>query len=42
MALLIKDKDIAKYLSEAEIKEIFDLDYYLRNINFIFKRVFAS
>ena len=42
MALLIKDKDIAKYLSEAEIKEIFDLDYYLRNINFIFDRVFAS
>jgi len=40
MEVLIKDKDIGRYLSEAEIREIFDLDYYLRNIDFIFKRVF--
>ena len=42
MELLTKDQDIAKYLSEAEIRVIFDLDYYLRNIDFIFNRVFAS
>jgi adenylosuccinate lyase len=40
MELLIKDRDIAGYISEAEIREIFDLDYYLRNIDFIFERVF--
>jgi len=40
MELLIKDKDIAEYISEAEIRGIFDLDYYLRNIEFIFERVF--
>ena len=40
MELLIKDKDIAEYISEAEIRGIFDLDYYLRNIDFIFDRVF--
>jgi len=40
MELLIKDKDIGGYISEAEIREIFNLDYYLRNIDFIFERVF--
>jgi adenylosuccinate lyase len=40
--LLIRDKDITKYLTGAEIMAIFDLDYYLRNIDFIFNRVFAS
>ncbi len=40
MELLLKDKDIAEYISEAEIRGIFDLDYYLRNIDFIFERVF--
>jgi adenylosuccinate lyase len=40
MELLINDSEIAKYLSEAEIREIFDLDYYLRNIGYIFDRVF--
>ncbi len=40
MNLLIKDKTIRKHLTEAEIKEIFDLKYYLRNINYIFARVF--
>jgi adenylosuccinate lyase len=40
MELLIKDKDIARYISEAEIRGIFNLDYYLRNIDFIFERVF--
>ncbi len=40
MDLLIKDGEISKYLSEAEIRAIFDLDYYMRNIEYIFDRVF--
>lgn len=38
--MLLKDAGITKYLSRAEIKKIFDLKYYLRNVDFIFKRVF--
>lgn len=38
--LLIKDKNITKILSKKEIENIFDLGYYLRNIDFIFRRVF--
>lgn len=40
--LLMKDKKIRKYLSDEEIREIFDLSYYLRNINYIFARVFGE
>ena len=40
MELLLADKEMAKYLSADEIKKIFDLDYYLRNVDFIFERVF--
>lgn len=40
MSLLIKDKTIRKYLSADDIKDIFDLKFYLRNINNIFQRVF--
>ncbi|MBI4686611.1 MAG: adenylosuccinate lyase [Nitrospirae bacterium] len=38
--LLKKDKDIKKYLPINEIEKIFDLAYYLRNVDYIFKRVF--
>jgi adenylosuccinate lyase len=41
MDLVIADKEIAKHLSVEEIKVIFDLAYYLRNIDYIFKRVFV-
>ncbi len=40
MDLLIKDAEIIKYLSEGEIREIFDLEYYVRNVGYIFDRVF--
>jgi len=36
---LLKDKDILRYLNAKDLDKIFDLDYYLRNINKIFKRV---
>ncbi len=42
MGLLLKDKEIRKYLGAKEIKEIFDLDYYLKNVDYIFKRVFGE
>jgi adenylosuccinate lyase len=38
--LLLKDKEIAKYLSKKEIKDSFDLKYHLKHIDTIFKRVF--
>lgn len=37
--LIKKDKRVKKYLSEAEIDECFSLDYYLRNVDYIFKRI---
>ncbi len=42
MDLLMEDSTITKHLTRAEIKKIFDLKYYLRNVNYIFKRVFGK
>jgi adenylosuccinate lyase len=38
--LLLRDKEVKKYLTAKEIEKIFDLEYYLRNVDYIFKRVF--
>jgi adenylosuccinate lyase len=35
---LLKDKDVQTYLTPQELEKIFNLDYYLRNIDNIFKR----
>ncbi len=40
--LLKKDKVIRKYLSVEEIDQLFDLNYYTKNINHIYKRVFSQ
>jgi len=40
--LLKEDREIMQYLSEAEIDECFDLDYYLKNVGKIFRRVFGQ
>ncbi len=40
--VLKQDEEIRKYLSDEEIEKIFDLGYYLRNIDFIFERVFKE
>ena len=40
MKLLQKDSDVSAYLSPREIEALFDLKYYLRHIDFIFRRVF--
>jgi len=40
--LLLKDKEVKKYLTAKEIENIFDLDYYLKHVDYIFKRVFEQ
>jgi len=40
--LIKNDRRIKKYLKEKEIEECFSLDYYLRNVDYIFKRVFGD
>lgn len=40
--LLLKDKEVRKYLGAREIDNIFDLKYYLKNVDYIFKRVFGK
>jgi adenylosuccinate lyase len=41
LKLLMADKDVRKHLSEAELKENFDLDYHFEHVDTIFKRVFG-
>ncbi len=40
--LVKKDKDITEHLSDKEIDSCFDLEYYTRNVDTIFKRVFGK
>jgi len=40
--LLSKDREIRKYLSAKELNDIFDLRHYLKNIDYVFKRVFGN
>jgi adenylosuccinate lyase len=41
MTLLKADKDVTKYLSDAEIEEQFDLGYHFKHVDTIFGRVFG-
>ncbi|HQJ16065.1 MAG TPA: adenylosuccinate lyase, partial [Candidatus Omnitrophota bacterium] len=36
---LMADQQVRKHLSEKEMDRIFDLEYYLRNVNTIYKRL---
>jgi adenylosuccinate lyase len=38
-ALLLENKEVTKKLTEKEILECFNIDYYLKNVDSIFKRV---
>ena len=38
--LVMKDADISSHLSQEEIARVFDLKYYLRNVETVFARVF--
>jgi adenylosuccinate lyase len=40
MDLLRQDKRLTKLLTEKELEDCFDIKYYLRNVDYIFKRVF--
>jgi len=41
-AMLAADPTVRKHLSEAELKDNFDLGYHLKHVDTIFKRVFAA
>jgi adenylosuccinate lyase len=41
-ALLKKDVDVKKFLTDAEIEEQFDLGYHFKHVDTIFKRVFGT
>jgi adenylosuccinate lyase len=41
MTLLKADKDVTKYLTDAEIEEQFDLGYHFKHVDTIFNRVFG-
>jgi adenylosuccinate lyase len=40
--LLIKDKEVAKYLQEKDFAKIFDVNNFLKYLDFIFNRVFGE
>jgi adenylosuccinate lyase len=40
--MLFRDTDVKRYLTAKEIDDIFDLKYYLKNVDYIFKRVFSQ
>ena len=40
--LLLEDDEIRKHLSTKDIEELFSLDYHLKHVDDIFKRVFAT
>ncbi|MBN2505017.1 MAG: adenylosuccinate lyase, partial [Bacilli bacterium] len=39
--VLLVNKEISEYLDQNEIESLFDIAYYLRNVDLIFDRVFA-
>ncbi|MCP4667289.1 MAG: adenylosuccinate lyase [Deltaproteobacteria bacterium] len=39
--LLMEDPEIGEYLNKEEVEEIFNLDYHLKHVDEIFKRVFG-
>jgi adenylosuccinate lyase len=42
LTLLKKDPDVSKALSPAELEELFDLDYHLKHVDTVFRRVFGK
>jgi adenylosuccinate lyase len=40
--LLLEEKDVMKHFSKKEIEALFDLDYHLKHVNTIFKRVLGK
>jgi len=42
LTLLKADADVKKALTDAELEDLFDLGYHLKNVDFIFQRVFGT
>jgi adenylosuccinate lyase len=42
LTLLKKDSDVSKALSAAALEELFDLDYHLKHVDTVFRRVFGE
>ncbi len=42
LSFLTADKEVRKHLSEAELKDNFDLGYHFKHVDTIFKRVFGT
>jgi adenylosuccinate lyase len=42
LSLLSADKDVRKHLSDAELKQNFDLDHHFKHVDTIFERVFGK
>jgi adenylosuccinate lyase len=42
LSLLKKDADVSKALSAAEIEALFDLDFHLKHVDTVFRRVFGE
>jgi adenylosuccinate lyase len=42
LTLLSKDPDVTRYLSAAELQASFNLDYHLKHVDTIFRRVFGD
>ena len=40
--LIMEDREIGEYLNNKEIEDIFDLDYHLKHVDEIYKRVFSQ
>lgn len=40
--ILFRDTDVKRYLTAKEMEDIFDLKYYLKNVDYIFRRVFGQ
>jgi adenylosuccinate lyase len=40
--LLLRDRDVGKYITPKAMKDIFDLKHYFRNVDYLFARVFGK
>jgi len=39
--LILRDKDVMRIMDSDEVAECFEIDYYLKNVDKIFRRVFG-
>jgi adenylosuccinate lyase len=39
---LLEDADVTKYLNEQELSNLFRLEYHIKNVDYIFDKVFKG